>query len=614
MQKRTKYLASFSVNDAAVKELLGSLTGMELTEKKMRRVLAQCAGQLLRQRFTDEEMQAGSWLVEELQMCRRQAEEQQPEEQQGACDERNLTTLTDGNMSAGTSDKILCLNFKYDPDEDLLGFLYLSLRELRERKRSGSYYTPQNIAKRLVASENGTYSGTILDPACGTGSILLELPDSCALDQIYGYDIDPLAITLLRINMALKYRVLDRELLTTHFRVCDFLAQDQEGKWDLILGNPPWGSTFTEEERKELQNKYRTGEEKHPESSDLFVEQSLKCLNPGGRICFVIPEALLHVKVHRTLRALILEHSEIRRVEYLGEVFEQVQCPSVILTLQTKAADHKQAIEVITEKRKFLLSPVACRNTQGDVPMSAEGEAEEVRLTADRFLLDVTDEEFRLLQKIKNTTGCVTLQGNAAFALGIVTGNNKAHLKERQEEGCEGILRGADIDRFRVGTPSSYIRFAPEQYQQVAPTALYRAPQKLLYRFVGERPVFAYDDRQTLTLNSCNVLIPKVDGLDMKYIMAVLNSRVIEFWHRRRNHSMKMLRAHIEGFPIPLACRERQQEIIALVEQLIDTGVSGEKQSEAQKDAELYETLDETIADLFRLSRDEYEQVKHACE
>ncbi len=616
MQKRNKYLSSFSENAESVKKLLAEMEGTEPTERRMRAILASCAKQLLSARFTDEEMSRCLWLIGELKKYN------------SDCEEAEEYRKND-------------VDFAYVYKEDLLGALYLSLRELTERKKSGSYYTPKDVSKRLMkravaGAEEARCLQTlmILDPACGTGSILLELPKECEIEQIYGYDIDPLAIAIVRINMALTYHVCDRELLTEHFVVRDFLRDGSHETMDVILGNPPWGSVFTLEEKDRLSRNFRTAGQKSVESGDLFVEQSLKVLRPGGQLCFVLPEALLQVKVHRIVRSVILEQSNIRCVEYLGEVFEKVQCPSVILTLEkkqpTEQKDNRQVgmekencdIEIITEKRRFKISTEF--SVQNNYAVRKDGIT---RLSEEGFLLNATEEEFALLQKLA-TADCVTLKGQAEFALGIVTGNNAKHLRKQKEEGCEPVLRGTDIERFYTKEGAAYIRFVSENYQQVAPVKLYRAPEKLLYRFVGERPVFAYDDRQTLTLNSCNVVIPAVKGMDMRYIMTVFNSSVIEFWHRRVNHSMKLLRAHIEGFQIPLADMERQQEIIRLVERLRENeqemqtyqAQMGDGQSEKivnelrMTNEDICIRLDWKIAELFRLTDSEYELVRKACE
>ena len=557
MQKRNTYFSSSSQNVEKVRKLLAGMEGVELTEHKIRSVLAGCAKQLLKSRLSEEAWEQWRWLIDGLKKF------ESPGVDAEAC------------QKSGES-------FTYVYKEDLLGFLYLSLRAFTERKRSGSYYTPNAIAKKVADRVSVKDTQSVLDPACGTGSILLELTEKCNLEQLYGYDIDPIAVAITRINMALAYGVCDKAVLTEHFAERDFLQDGSPKKMDVILGNPPWGSAFTQEEKTQLQKKYRTAGKKAIESGDLFVEQSLKGLQPGGILCFVLPEALLHVKTHRMVRSLILEQSHVISVEYLGEVFERVQCPSVIITLEKKSA------EKITPDDEHL----------------RDEDAGIVRLSPERFLFDVSEEEFALLQKLSRAVNMITLKGKASFALGIVTGNNEKHLQKQKMDGCEPILRGTDIERFRIKETASYICFSPAKYQQIAPIELYRAKEKLLYRFVGERPVFAYDNKQRLTLNSCNIVIPSVEGLDMRYIMAVFNSRVIGFWHRRYNHSMKLLRTHIEGFPIPVASSGQQQEVIRLVELLQDSGQNAEERNC------IYEQLDAKITELFGLTDKEYELVK----
>ena len=129
-------------------------------------------------------------------------------------------------------------------------------------------------------------------------------------------------------------------------------------------------------------------------------------------------------------------------------------------------------------------------------------------------------------------------------------------------------MKGSDIYKYRIADSRQYITFRPQEFQQTAPEAIYRAPEKLFYRFINEQLVFAYDDKQRVSLNSCNILIPKIQGLDMKYIMAVLNSRIAQFVFYKKFHSVKVLRTHLEQIPIPLISEEEQERIINVVEKL----------------------------------------------
>lgn len=131
------------------------------------------------------------------------------------------------------------------------------------------------------------------------------------------------------------------------------------------------------------------------------------------------------------------------------------------------------------------------------------------------------------------------------------------------------VLKGTDICKYHINPAKQYLRFEPEQFQQVAPLEIYRAPEKLLYRFISNQLVVAYDDRQMLSLNSCNIVIPKIEGMQIKYILAILNSSVSQFVYQKEFHSIKVLRAHMEHIPIPRVGKAIQNEIIAMTEPLI---------------------------------------------
>lgn len=471
--------------------------------------------------------------------------------------------------------------------EDSLGFVYISLQDIGQRKSSGAYYTPEKVVGELIDRlyENDPDLGakTICDPCCGTGNFLLSLGTK-GIDyaNLYGQDIDPISVFLSRINIALMAPEMSAVDIRSRIIVGNTYFETFKKKFDVIVGNPPWGSDFPEEDAIRCRKLFKTAVGKSIESYNLFVEKALSMLNHKGVLAFVLPEAILSVAAHDTVRRMMIAACSFKFISYLGNVFSGVQCPSIILGIAPD--DEKTVIgcRVSTENDTFVISKP---RTFSDGTLS----------------FNVSDEENECLNAISNIENVVYLKGNAKFALGIVTGNNKKYISTEKRDDNEVVLKGSNIQRYGMTSSGNYIRFVPESFQQVAPVEMYRAKEKLLYRFICEVPVFTYDDQQTLSLNSCNIVIPDVAGLEMKYILAILNSSVTVYFISKKFNSVKLLRSHIEQMPIPVVPMDIQTSIIKKVDRIMNSSenISG-----------LYEDLDGDIMQLFGLSGAHREIIK----
>lgn len=472
----------------------------------------------------------------------------------------------------------LKLKLKFNSYEDTLGFAYISLKDLGTRKATGVYYTPQKTVISLIENLveiKDLKELDVIDPCCGTGNFLIGLLNAGAdATKLFGQDIDDISIQITRINVFLLSRNISLQCLYSNFTCGNTLNGMFSKTFDVVLGNPPWGYNFSAQETEELSDKYSIIKGKNVESYDLFIEKSLSMLKPEGLLSFVLPEAILNVSAHTPIRKLILENFEFKYVHFLGNAFSGVQCPSIIFGVTLGGKGNTKGCKIITSSQAYVIY-------------------EERQFDDTGFYFDVSDEENECLQSITSIKNVVYLKNNARFALGIVTGNNKGYITNKRTSHNEIILKGSDIFRYNVQSPENYICFTPEKFQQVAPTEVYRAPEKLLYRFICEVPVFAYDNKQTLSLNSCNIVIPQIEGLSVKYVLAILNSSVVAYYITKRFKSIKLLRSHIEQIPIPFVDSCTQLVIEEKVNLLLDGSLEFKK---------VYYELDEIIMNLYSLS------------
>lgn len=457
--------------------------------------------------------------------------------------------------------------FDFDKAEfKVLGILYQSLIKEGEKNKRGMYYTPKHVAQHLAKDIELTDNTRILDPACGTGNLLLWIPNVQPY-HIVGFDIDDIALVIAKVNFYLQFPYYDGEAPFYH---CDFLEHYHHipSYFDTIVANPPWGLKDKEKLRdKVIQSR---------ESFALFFKHAASIIKKKGHLHFLFPKSILNVRVHQDLRTFILQNMKINTLSVFPKQFEGVFTDSVALsvTKETVTGDYPitytyASLTLMTIYRRYF------------------------DLTEPHYFIALTEQEEALIMNFFNH-GTHNLS-NATFALGIVTGNNKVYLKETpQSESWEAIYRGSEVEAYTLSTNRYFIQYNRENYQQVAPEAIYRAPQKLVYKFISRYPVIALDDKQQLFLNSVNVLIPNIEGLSIESVMALMNSSYYRFVYTHLFDDCKVLKSNLTALPLPNLSEEENNHLTHLVRQYIET-----------KDNTLLVEIDRIINDLYQLSDDD---------
>ena len=424
---------------------------------------------------------------------------------------------------------------------DFLGLLYQSLLAEGTKATFGSYYTPVSIAESMVGQHTQPDS-TFIDPCCGTGLFLVKASKIITEPRaVWGYDVDEIAVRIARINLLLSYPQHD---FTPNIYHGNGLL-DEGRKFDVVATNPPWGGHLSIQELTFLRARF------HSDVSDsfaFFLLASLRLLKDGGGLSLLLPEAFLNIRTHRNLRRFLLENASLASVSNLGRVFQNVF--SQVVRVDAFKSRHSQNTSFIARDGVSEISIV-----------------QEVVLKSEDCMLDIrSSHEERELMDAVFTSEHLTLRGNADWALGIVTGNNSRFVLEKPDDKAEPLWLGKDLCRFVADKPAKYIRFQPDIFQQVAPTWKYRAAEKLVYRFISNELIFAYDDKQTLVLNSANVLIPNLEGYSIKSVLAFLNSQLFQFIFRRRFQAIKVLKGDVEKMPFPRISGAIDQKLSRLVD------------------------------------------------
>ena len=456
-------------------------------------------------------------------------------------------------------------------NDDILGAFYQSIQSISSKSKDGSFYTPAEILTSITIPE----SAKVLDPCCGSGSILINtLSKNHNPDNIYAFDIDETALLICHINLILFF---NNASISPHIKKHDLIfsekmdlfSMDNE-KYDFIVTNPPWGSKLSKSEKDVLLHNYPLLDTTEVFSIALY--NSLEKLSEKGSLNFFLPESILIVSTHKNIRKFLLDSHRNIEILPLGMAFKGVQSECVLLKLSEITTTEPQIIV-----KKDTTYKLNAKNISAP----------------DYFIsYNVSENDDNILNKIYSAKS-VKLSANTKFALGIVTGNNKKYVHETKATNEEAIFRGKDILPYKLKSPEVFINFTPEVFQQVAPIEMYRS-KKIVYKFISDKIVCAIDCN-SLVLNSANVIIS--NDYPMEILVCLFNSPIYTFIYQKKFKSKKVLKQHFQDFPLPVLSNELNKSFCDVYSDIF-AGKSNQ------------ENADKLICNYFKISDAEYNYIK----
>jgi hypothetical protein len=411
----------------------------------------------------------------------------------------------------------------------------------------------------------------ILDPACGSGAFLnqavnfliqehqfiddiiseltntpLRLYDTDIAileNNIYGVDINEESVEIAKLSLWLRTARQGRKLsnLSNNIKCGNSLIDDPavagdkafnwhkefpdvfaNGGFDVVIGNPPYVnfSNLPENDRKYFKANSNVCKNK----TDLyafFIEKSTIILKPNGRLSFIFPHTWLSTISFSPLRELLFSNYKFERLVELGHnVFSDAMVKTVIISCLKNY--QFSGLPIYNDKFEFVI----------EIPKNVIFSNEGLTINFD------WDKNKQLLED-KIFKGSISLDKIIKFSRGIKTSDDKRFLIfEKKNDEYKKVIRGRNIKAYKIDYKEEYIWYRPDLMKEKAgclphTKEIFEAKEKLITQRInssGELLV-TYDDNNFYCLDTINVSTTILDNeFNMKYLLAVLNSKLINFW------------------------------------------------------------------------------------
>ncbi len=286
--------------------------------------------------------------------------------------------------------------------------LFSEMYPLFLNKKTGSFFTSPDIANRVTERcferISQKKSIQILYPACGIGEFLIsaanqilakivgerehsikeesEMRKDIVTNNLFGLDIDERIIQLCKLRLLLwsliptlrknTIPIEDILLLSKNFK-CNikhgdfFDVYQSQGKFDVILCNPPYNSIMLPSQEYTLKKQFPSIIRNSAAYFYLLCELLLK---PNGTMGFILPKSVAYSKRWRTLKNHILTNLDY--IQDISKAFGKVKLEEIILISSkdssspmytTQDNSHKQiqvakTVNFSTESLILSLSPL----------------------------------------------------------------------------------------------------------------------------------------------------------------------------------------------------------------------------------------------------------------
>ncbi|MDT3737860.1 MAG: TaqI-like C-terminal specificity domain-containing protein, partial [Candidatus Kapabacteria bacterium] len=341
------------------------------------------------------------------------------------------------------------------------------------------------------------------------------------------------------------------------------------GGFDVVIGNPPYGSYFSDKEKIFIKLNYDFYENRY-ENYVYFIELSLKLAKQNGHISFITPIVWLNLDNFAKLRKFLIKDIQLESLNILGEnIFSEATVNTLIFN-SIKTFSNSNVIKIEKNEIEWTIKK--------DNINESNSYKINIKITPS---IEIIKNKLNFISIPLGSIGEVS-QGITAYDK--YRGQSKEIIESRAYHSTTKIdinygkwLNGQDLQKWSINWSGEWLNYGD-----------WLAAKRELKFFKGDRLLFREIPGRNQSIQSTYVsdlyyyghsitpFISKDDKFSLKYILCICNSNVVSFYGRfflpnfAKEIFPKINPKDIKEIPIPNISPESQLPFIELADIMLE--------------------------------------------
>ena len=308
------------------------------------------------------------------------------------------------------------------------------------------------------------------------------------------------------------------------------------GFFDIVLGNPPYGIKFSDEEIKNFRRIYNTviG---HSEAYYLFIEKGVSILNNNAVLTFITPNAWLSNKYAKEVRNLILRRNKLLTLINLNKkfVFENAGVETSIFLISNNQNKYINVVvgNDIDKLKLFNYNISMWLNNENLIIGFSDNKQinkifEKIKETKTKLsdLIDLSN-GFKPYQVGYGKN----LQGEPLTIADI--DKRIYHSTTKINSNYKKQVKGKNVNKYCMTWTEGYINWG-EWLMSPKEEKYFENPKILIRQIIDDTFSCTYDENKYYADQSLYIAINYPDKkISLKYCTAILNSKLMGFYFRK---------------------------------------------------------------------------------